>query len=291
MASGVHGSWPERIDPEWRRERQRVAFEVGPDDYGLAGKVAIVSGAGGPVGHEGEGVTNGRAAAILLARAGAKVCVVGRTPELAQHTVHLIEKEGGEAFARVTDVASEADCRAAVEATLERYGRLDCLDNNVGRGFPGDVTEISLERWHDAFAVNVDSMMLMSKYAIPAMITSGGGSIVNIGSLRSIRPHRQTAYTVTKGAVIALTKAMAADHGAQGIRVNCVILGPVFTPKVAESLPGKRDLRVEANLLKREGTGWDTGHLVRFLLSDQAKWITGQSIVLDGGASLMGPSR
>jgi NAD(P)-dependent dehydrogenase (short-subunit alcohol dehydrogenase family) len=192
----------------------------------------------------------------------------------------------------VADVSKEGDCRRTVETTMERYGRLDCLDNNVGAGFAGDVTEISLETWHAAFALNLDSMMLMSKYAIPAMIASdGGGSIVNIGSLRSIRPQQSTAYTVTKGAVIALTKTMAADHGAQGIRSNCIVLGPVYTPKTAEVLPHKRALRVEANLLKTEGTGWDTGYLARFLLSSQAKWITGQSIVLDGGASLIGPSR
>ena len=152
-----------------------MAFETIANDYGLAGKVAIVSGAGGPVGGGlDEGVTNGRAAAILLARAGAKVCVAGRTRELAQHTVDIIEREGGQAFAHVADVTREAECRGVVEATMERYGRLDCLDNNVGRNAPGDVTEISVQRWRDIFALNVDSMMMMSKYAIPAMISSGG---------------------------------------------------------------------------------------------------------------------
>jgi len=270
-----------------------VGCETGTDDeYGLRSKVAIVSGAGGPVGQPGEGVTNGRAAAILLARAGAKVCVVGRTADRAQYTVDIIEKEGGEAFALVADVSQEADCRGAVDATVERYGRLDCLDNNVGRGVPGDVTEISLAAWREAFAINLDSMMLMCKYAIPAMIASGGGgSIVNVGSLRSIRPQRSTAYTVSKGATIALTKTLAVDHGPRGIRVNSIILGPVFTPTVAAAVPEKRELRVGASVLKREGSGWDTGHLVRFLLSEQAKWLTGQSIILDGGASLIGPSR
>jgi NAD(P)-dependent dehydrogenase (short-subunit alcohol dehydrogenase family) len=269
-----------------------VAYQTIANDYGLDGKVAVVSGAGGPVGDADEGVTNGRAAAILLARAGAKVCVVGRTAELAQHTVDLIKDEGGDAFAHVADVTQEADCREAVDATMQRYGRLDCLDNNVGRGFQGDVTEMSLETWRGAFALNLDSMMLMSKYAIPAMITSGGGgSIVNIGSLRSIRPQRSTVYTVTKGAVIALTKTLAVDHGPQGIRANCIILGPVFTPAIAAAMPEKRHLRVEASVLRREGSGWDTGQLVRFLLSDQARWITGQGIILDGGASLIGPSR
>ena len=271
-----------------------MAFETIANDYGLVGKVAIVSGAGGPIGGGlDEGVTNGRATAILLARAGAKVCVVGRTPDLAQHTVDLITKEGGEAFAHVADVTREADCRGAVEAAMDRYGRLDCLDNNVGRSSPGDVTEMSLDKWREMFALNVDSMMLMCKYAIPAMVSSGGGgSIVNIGSLRSERPLKSTVYSVTKGAVVALTSTLAVDHGAQGIRANCIILGPVFTPNIARNLtPERRALRTAATLLKREGTGWDTAQLARFLLSDQAKFLTGQSIFLDGGASMIGPSR
>ena len=142
------------------------------------------------------------------------------------------------------------------------------------------------------FALNVDSMMLMSKYAIPAMVANGGGSIVNIGSLRSIRPQHSTVYTVTKGAVIALTATLAVDHGPKGIRANCIVLGPVFTPNINRNLtPERRQLRAAASLMKREGTGWDTGQLARFLLSDQSKFLTGQSICLDGGASMVGPSR
>ena len=214
------------------------------------------------------------------------------TQDLAQHTVDIIKKEGGEAFAHVADVTQEAHCRAAVEATVAKYGRLDCLDNNVGRSAPGDVTEMSVAEWRDMFALNVDSMMMMCKYAIPVMAKNGGGSIVNIGSLRSIRPQKSTVYSVTKGAVIALTSTLAADHGAQRIRANCIILGPVFTPNINRNLtPERRQKRAEASLMKREGTGWDTGQLARFLLSDQSKFMTGQSICLDGGASIVGPSR
>jgi NAD(P)-dependent dehydrogenase (short-subunit alcohol dehydrogenase family) len=143
------------------------------------------------------------------------------------------------------------------------------------------------------FALKVDIIMLMCKYAIPAMVKRGdGGSNCNIGSLRSIRPQKSTVYSVTKGAVIALTATLAADHGAQGIRANCIILGPVFTPNINRNLtPERRALRTAASLIKREGTGWDTAQLARFLLSDQSRFMTGQSIVLDGGASLIGPSR
>jgi len=270
-----------------------MASRAVADEYGLDGKVAIVAGGGGPITKPEDGVTNGRAAAVLLARAGAKVCVVGRTPELNQHTVDLILQEGGEAFGQTADVTDEDDCRTVVEATMARYGRVDVLDNNVGRSEPGDVTQMSLETWRAMFALNVDAMMLMCKYAVPAMVASGdGGAIVNIGSLRSIRPLNSTVYTVTKGAVIALTTTLAVDHGPQGIRANCVILGPVFTPLVAANVtPERRELRVQASLLRREGSGWDTGHLVRFLLSEQSRFITGQSICLDGGASLVGPAR
>jgi NAD(P)-dependent dehydrogenase (short-subunit alcohol dehydrogenase family) len=263
------------------------------DDFGLNGKVAIVSGGGGPVGSSTDGpITNGRAAAVLLARAGAKVCVVARSRDLAQKTVDMIAEQGGEAFAYAADVTREEDCRSAVEVTLERYGRLDCLDNNVGSAAPGDVTAISLEKWREIFAINVESMVLMCKYAIPAMIANGGGSIVNISSLRSIRPQNSTVYSVSKGAVNALTTTLAADHGADGIRINGIILGPVYTPAVAPHLsPERRQTRIEASLIKREGTGWDTGHLVRFLLSEQARFITGQNICLDGGISVLGPQR
>jgi len=265
------------------------------DDHGLQNKVAIVSGAGGPIGeHPDDGITNGRAAAVLLARSGAKVCAVGRTPALIQHTVDLIEQEGGTAFAHVADVTKEDEARGVIEATLERYGRVDCLDNNVAGQIPGDITELSYDQWREMFAACVDSAMFMSKYAIPAMRAAGGGAIVNIGSLRSIRPQPKmtTAYTVTKGALIHLTKALAVDHGAEGIRANCIVLGPAHTPAIGASVDAAmRRQRAEASVLRREGTGWDTGQLVRFLVSDQSAWITGQSICLDGGTSLLGPKR
>lgn len=263
------------------------------DEFGLKEKVAIVSGGGGPVGSAREAaITNGRAAAILLARAGAKICVVARSLDLAGKTVEMIESEGGEAFAFAADVTREDDCRSVVEATLERFGRLDCLDNNVGTSASGNVTQISIERWREVFSINVESMVMMCKYAIPAMVANGGGSIVNISSLRSIRPQNSTVYSVSKGAVNALTATLAADHGASGVRVNGIILGPVYTPAVAPMLTAeRRQTRIDASLIKREGTGWDTGHLVRFLLSEQARFITGQNICLDGGISLIGPQR
>jgi len=181
-----------------------------------------------------------------------------------------------------------------VEIALERFGRLDLLDNNVGIGSKGSVVEEDPQLWRRVMQVNVESMFLASKHAIPAMIeTAGGGAIVNVASIAALRPRGMTAYSTSKGAVIALTRAMAVDHGPQGIRVNCVAPGPVYTPMVAAEgmSPAARERRRQASVLGMEGTGWDVGHAVRFLLSSHARFITGQTLVVDGGATLVGRPR
>ena len=260
------------------------------DDLGLAGKVAIVTGAGA----QGDGIGNGRAAAILLARAGTRVLVVDRRLDLAERTVAMIAAEGGTAIAHAADVTDEGECGAMVAAALRQFGRLDFLDNNVGIGGRGSVVEMAPAAWQNVMRVNVDSMFLAAKHAIPAMIeTAAGGAIVNIASISALRPRGLTAYSASKGAVIALTRAMAVDHGPDNIRVNCVAPGPVYTPMVyagGMSVPA-REQRRRASVLGREGTGWDVGHAVRFLLSDHARYITGQTLVVDGGATLVGPAR
>jgi NAD(P)-dependent dehydrogenase (short-subunit alcohol dehydrogenase family) len=260
------------------------------DPWGLAGKVAIVTGGGAL----DDGIGNGRAAAILLARAGARVFVVDLERERAERTVAMITAEGGTAAAFVADVTDEAQARAMVEAALARFGRLDCLDNNVGIGGRGSVVEMNPESWRRVMHVNVDSMFLASRHAIPAMKqTAGGGAIVNVSSISALRPRGLTAYSTSKGAVIALTRAMAVDHGAEGIRVNCVAPGPVYTPMVyaRQMTAAAREARREASVLGLEGTGWDIGRAVRFLLSPEARYITGQTLVVDGGATLVGPAR
>jgi NAD(P)-dependent dehydrogenase (short-subunit alcohol dehydrogenase family) len=260
------------------------------DDTGLTGKVAMVTGGGAA----GDGIGNGRAASILLARARTRVLVVDREQSLAERTVAMIEQEGGTAVAFAADLTREAEARAAVEAAVKRFGRLDFLDNNVGIGGSGSVVDVNADNWRRVMQVNVETMFLVSKYAIPAMIeTARGGAIVNVSSISALRPRGLTPYTVSKGAVIALTRAMAVDHGPQGIRVNCVAPGPVYTPMVyAHGMSeAARDQRRRASVLGREGTGWDVGQAVRFLLSDHARYITGQTLVVDGGATLVGPAR
>src|SRR5713226_6191514 len=246
------------------------------DDWGLAGKVAIVTGGGAA----GDGVGNGRAAAILLAKAGARVVVVDRELALAEHTVKTIAGLPGEAIAVQADLTRARDCAAMVEAALDRFGRLDLLDNNVGIGSRGSVVDESEENWRRVMQVNVETMFLASKHAIPAMRKAGGGAIVNVSSISAIRPRGLTTYTVSKSAVIGLTKAMAVDHGKEGIRVNCVSPGPVYTPMVYAGgmTPKAREVRKNASVLKQEGTGWDIGHAVRFLLSDYARYITGHTL-------------
>src|SRR5437660_154568 len=205
------------------------SFDV-PDDWGLSGKVAIVTGAGAAR----TGIGNGRAAAILLARAGARVIVVDREIDLAEQTARMIKEQGGEGVALQADVTRAEDCAGMVKTALDRFGRLDFLDNNGGIGSRGSVLDETQENWRRVMQVNVETMFLAAKHAIPAMIRGGGGAIVNVSSISALRPRGLTVYTVSKGAVIALTRAMAVDHGTEGIRVNCVAPGPVHTPMVYE---------------------------------------------------------
>jgi NAD(P)-dependent dehydrogenase (short-subunit alcohol dehydrogenase family) len=260
------------------------------DDFGLAGKVAIVTGGGAP----DAGIGNGRAAAILLARSGAKVLVVDIDGEAADQTVKMIETEGGTALPLVADVSDESQCKMLVDSAVTSFGRLDLLDNNVGIGGRGTVVDTPVDLWRKVMQVNVDSMFYVSRYAIPAMVeAAGGGAIVNVSSISALRPRGLTAYSTSKGAVIALTRAMAVDHGPQQIRVNCVAPGPIYTPRMytGQMTPAGREARRQASVLGLEGLGWDIGHAVRFLLSAQARYITGQTLVVDGGATLVGPAR
>ncbi len=255
----------------------------------LAGKVAIVTGAG----SRAPGIGNGRATAVLFAREGARVLVVDRDEAAAAETLAMIEADGGEAEVLVADVTHDADCRAMVERAVARWGRLDILDNNVGIGQGGSVVAVSEEDWDRVMTVNVKSMMLTGKHAVPVMAAGGGGAIINISSISALRPRGLTPYSTSKGAVIALTRAMAIDHAGQGIRVNCIAPGPVFTPMVygAGMSEELRERRRRAAPLGIEGTGWDIGYAALFLASDEARYITGQVLVVDGGVTVASPAR
>jgi NAD(P)-dependent dehydrogenase (short-subunit alcohol dehydrogenase family) len=204
--------------------------------------------------------------------------------------VDVIASEGGTAAALRSDVSKAADCKAMVQAALERYGRLDILDNNVGISVRADVVDVSEEDWDRVMAVNVKSIMLSSKYAIPAMKRSGGGSIINISSVAGLRANQSTPYSTSKAAVVGITRSMAGDHGRDGIRVNCIlpglIYGPMTAPRMDEEIRRKRR---EAGALGTEGTGWDVAWAAVFLASDESRWITGVALPVDAGFLVMSP--
>ena len=205
----------------------------------------------------------------------------------------MIRKEGGLAEVFVGDLSRSEDARAMVDHALQLWGRIDVLDNNIGRGGPGSVVDIDEDDWDDVMAVNVKTVMLCSKFAIPAMTRSGGGSIINISSIGALRPRGLTPYSVSKGAVIALTRAMAVDHGKENVRVNCLAVGPVHTPMATRAgmSAERRERRRQASVLGIEGTGWDTAYAALFFASDESRYITGAVLPVDGGTTLTGPPR
>ena len=254
-------------------------------DNRLLGKVAIVTGAG----SRADGIGNGRATAIILARHGARVMLVDSVAEWAGQTAAMIAAESGTSETVEGDVSDDASCKAIVARTIAAWGRLDILVNNVGITGPrGSALEVDPDAWDRAMRINVASMMLMAKHAIPEMVRSGGGSIINLTSVAGLQGgHPSLLYPTSKGAVISLTRAMAAHHGREGIRVNCIAPGTVYTPMVASRgmTPEMRKARSERTLLGTEGTGWDIGYGALFLASDESRWITGITLPIDGGAT------
>ena len=255
-----------------------------PDLSRLDGRVAVVTGAG----SRGAGIGNGKAAAVLLARRGAKLLLLDADEASAQITRELIESSGGQALVRRTDVSNPEACRAAMDAAVQAWGRVDILVNNVGIGGPaGDAVELDLDEWDSALRVNVTSMMLMARFAIPQMRKLGRGAIVNIASVAGLQGGTPSLlYPTSKGAVVNMTRAMASHHGKEGIRVNCVAPGMVYTPMVAGRMSAEmREVRRKRSLLQTEGSGWDVGHAVAYLASDEARWITGVILPVDAGTT------
>ncbi|KAF8993310.1 short-chain dehydrogenase/reductase SDR [Cyathus striatus] len=250
----------------------------------LTGRVAIVTGAG----TRASGLGNGRAAAILLAEAGATVVCIDLNKDWADETVNMICNEFGEgkSVAHRADITKEEDCKHSVDIALEKFGRLDILVNNVGVGGPdGTAVEVDIAKWTKAMEINVT-------YAVPAMekntrnAISGRGAIVNIASITGMRGGApMLLYPTSKGAVVNMTRAMAAHHAPSGIRVNCVCPGFLYTPMVYAGGMSEdmREARRTKNLLKTEGNAWDCGLAVRFLASDEARWITGVILPVDAG--------
>ncbi|EAU91006.2 short-chain dehydrogenase/reductase SDR [Coprinopsis cinerea okayama7 len=267
----------------------------------LKGRVAIVTGAG----SRSTGIGNGRASAILLAESGCAVVCADLNLSWASQTVSMITSEFGvtldeegfkskpRAIAVQADVSSEEDCQRVVRTAVETYGRLDILVNNVGVAGPvGTAVEVSKRDWERGMEVNVTGMVLMAKYAVPAMErnarddVSGRGTIVNMSSVAGlVGGNPMLLYPTSKGAIVNLTRAMAAHHAGSGIRVNCVCPGMLYTPMLYSGGMSEetREARRKRSILQTEGNGWDAGLAVRFLASDEARWITGVILPVDAG--------
>jgi NAD(P)-dependent dehydrogenase (short-subunit alcohol dehydrogenase family) len=250
----------------------------------LAGKVAIVTGAG----SRGPGVGNGKAVAILFAREGAKVLCVDVVGARAVETVEQIAAEGGVASAFTADVTEREACGEMVAAAVERYGRLDVLHNNVGIDSLLGIREVTEEDWNRTLTVNLTSMVFTTQAALPHLEAAGGGAIVNVSSIAALRAFGpMTAYQASKAGILGLTVSLAGQLADKRIRVNAIAPGQVWTPLVAELAgPDLREERRLAGLIQDEGTAWDVGWAAVYLASDEARWVTGQTLVIDGGVTL-----
>lgn len=258
----------------------------------VEGKVALVFGAG----SVGPGWGNGKACAVLYAREGAKVFAVDLDAGAASETCALIEAEGGACIAHRADVSQPDDIERAVATCIAKLGRVDILHNNVGIVEVGGPVEIASANWDRLFAINVKSMFLAAKHALPAMVRQGRGAIVNISSLAAIRypGFPQTSYAASKGAVIALTQNIALQYAAEGIRANCILPGLMNTPTIVKPLMAAYGGNLEDMIRRRDaqsptgrmGDAWDIAHAALFLASDEAKYVNGVALPVDGGLSL-----
>jgi NAD(P)-dependent dehydrogenase (short-subunit alcohol dehydrogenase family) len=245
----------------------------------LRGKVAIVTGAG----SRGPGLGNGKATALLFAREGARVLCVDAVKERAEETAGLVSAEGGEAAAVAADVTRADDCRAMVAEAVGRWGGLDVLHNNVGIESRAGVMETSEAEWDRVMAVDLKSMLLATQAAVPALTERGGGAITCVSSIAGFRGHGRTAYAAAKAGVVGFVTSVAVQLGPRRIRVNAIAPGAVWTPMVENLGPEARERRRRANPLGVEGTAWDVAWGAVYLASDEARWVTGHTLVIDGG--------
>ena len=258
----------------------------------LDGKVAIVTGAG----CIGPGWGNGRAIAVRFAAEGARVFAVDKNPSAMDETLALIHEAGGEVTPYGCDVTDSHAIAALVAACTVRYGRIDILVNNVGVAAPGGPIKLSEEGWDAQLDINLKTVFLMCKHVMPVMEAQGAGAIVNIASTSGIRwtGAPQVGYAAAKAGVIQLGRVVAVEYASKGIRVNTVLPGQLHTPLVDAYLAGNQSGGdIDALLRRRQariplpfmGDGRDTANAALFLASDEARFVTGTEIVVDGGMS------
>lgn len=261
----------------------------------LRGKVALVMGAG----SSGPGWGNGKAAAVLFAREGARVVAVDRNRAAAEETAEIIRLEGGQAIAVTCDATVEAQVVATVERATAAFGTIDILDNNIGIAEVGGIVEVSDAEWDRVLAVNLKTAIHAMKHVIPVMLARGGGSIVNISSVAALRytgvPY--CTYSATKAALSHLSRTTAAEYASRKIRVNAISPGLMKTPMVeqsaglaktygggdVEAMWKKRDSQVP---MGHQGDAWDVAYAALYLASEEAKYVTGIELVVDGGITL-----
>jgi NAD(P)-dependent dehydrogenase (short-subunit alcohol dehydrogenase family) len=256
----------------------------------LEGKRAIVMGAGQT---PGETIGNGRAISLLFAREGAQVLCVDRMGERAEETAAMIAKDGGKAFARQADIVKATDCAGVVAAAMERWGGFDILVNNVGiGGGDGPAHRVEEAAFDRILSVNLKGMWLMTKTALGVMREQGSGAIVNISSLAAVAGGAQVAYEVSKAGVNRLTTSVAQANARHGVRCNAIMPGLMDTPMAVAGIAAARGESQQAVRERRDaqvplggkmGTAWDTAYAALFLASDEAKFITGAILPVDGG--------
>lgn len=259
----------------------------------LKDKVAVIVGAGQT---PGETIGNGRATALLFAREGAKVWAVDRDLKSAQETVAMIEKEGGTAAAAAADVTDEDALKAMIAGCVEKWGRIDVLHNNVGLSLAGGDTvieDITSDAFDNVTAINLRGMVITCKHVLPVMKKQKSGVIISISSLAVLESYPYVTYKTSKAGVVAMTEQIAYMYAADGIRANVILPGLMNTPmaiearvassgKSREQVIAERDAKVP--LGRRMGTAWDVAHAALFLASDEAGFITGVSLPVDGGS-------
>jgi len=256
----------------------------------LKGKTAVVFGAG----SSGSGWGNGKAAAVAYAREGASVACVDLARNAAEETAFIITNEGGEALALTADVTDAGSVEDAVAEMMATFGRIDILHNNVGVTHMGGPVELTEEQFETALQLNLGSVYRTAKAVIPRMLQQGSGAIINISSLAAIRwtGYPYFAYYATKAAVNQATVALAMQYARQGIRANCIMPGLIDTPLIYRQISGQyasvMDMVAARNAavpMGRMGTAWDIAHAAVFLASDEARFITGVCLPVDGGQS------
>lgn len=256
----------------------------------LGGKVAIVTGAGAV----GPGWGNGRATAVLFAREGARVALVDHDPAAAAETARIIEGEGGTCRVFAADATDEAAMAAMVAACIQAFGGLDVLHHNVGGSIPGGPEEMSVEEFRGQIDLNLTSAFIAARVVLPAMVARGSGVITTVGSIGGMAHlgHHHAGYTASKAGLVQFTRHIAVQYGPRGIRCNTIIPGMMDTPLLAVRVSRQKgrknldELREEAKTrvpLGRRGDAWDVAHAALFLASDEARYITGTELLVDGG--------